>query len=161
MLLFESGSGSSVNKAKLVKNDIGVYHSSETETTSPQATINSNEFLENRYESVVLDQGYALVNKNTITGPGNVGIQLIQYDNPAAEEVQAFGPKGKGTEDTITKMSGYAVEGHSDNEPGDQFGSFTITNSAISGNPPGASVSESVFSNNPSKLKIITTSTDH
>jgi hypothetical protein len=58
------------------------------------------------------------------------------------------------------KMSGFAVEGSSDNEPSDQFGSFTITKSKISGNPLGATVARSVFTNNPTKLKIFVTPSD-
>jgi nitrous oxidase accessory protein NosD len=156
VLFYEAGSGSSVAKANLSKNDIGVYHSSKEETTKPQVGINSNTLSENRYEGVVLDQGYAVVNKNTITGPANVGIMLLQY---AGGEPQAFGPRGKGSEDTISGMTVHAVEGLSDNEPGDQFGSFTITKSAISGNP-APTVAGSVFTNNPEKLKIITTASD-
>jgi hypothetical protein len=57
-------------------------------------------------------------------------------------------------------MSVHAVEGLSDLQPADQFGSFKITLSQISNNPTGASVSESVFTNNPSKLPIITTGSD-
>jgi hypothetical protein len=83
-----------------------------------------------------------------------VGIWLLQYEG------QQFGPRGKGTSDTIEGQSRYAIEGLSDNEQADEYGSFTITKSKISGNPPGAGVMESVFTNNPSKLAIITNQTD-
>jgi hypothetical protein len=154
VLLYEAGSGTTVTKAKITKNDIGIYHSSEVETTTPQATLNSNELLENRYMGILLDQGYVSMNKNKITGPGDVGIELIQYAG------QAFGVKGKGSEDTVSGMSSYAVFGNSDLNAGDQFGSFTIAHSQISGNPLGANVEESVSTNNPSKLKIITSASD-
>jgi hypothetical protein len=154
VLLYEAGSGTAVTKAKITKNDIGIYHSSEVETTSPQATLNSDELLENRYIGILLDQGYASMNKDTITGPGDVGIELIQYAG------QAFGVKGKGNEDTVSGMSSYAVFGNSDLNAGDQFGSFTIAKSAISGNPSGADLEESVSTNNPTKLRIITNSSD-
>ncbi|MEA2313506.1 MAG: hypothetical protein QOI03_198 [Solirubrobacteraceae bacterium] len=156
VLFYEAASGSSVVKGNLSKNDIGIYHSSKEETTKPQASLSSNTLSENRYEGVLLDQGYAVVNKDTITGPANVGIMLLQY---AGGEPQLFGPRGKGSEDTISGMTVHAVEGLSDNEPGDQFGSFTITKSAISGNP-APTVAGSVFTNNPEKLKIITTASD-
>jgi hypothetical protein len=55
-------------------------------------------------------------------------------------------------------MTKYAVEGCSEVNPADQFGSFTITKSKISGNP--GSVSGSVFTNNSPKLPIFTTSSD-
>jgi hypothetical protein len=67
---------------------------------------------------------------------------------------QEFGPRGTGSEDTITGMSKYAIEGLSDNQATDQFGSFTISKSKITGNPPFATVEESVFTNSPEKLKI-------
>jgi hypothetical protein len=53
-------------------------------------------------------------------------------------------------------MSKWAVQGYSDNEPGDKYGSFTISKSQISNNPSGASVSESVTTNNEPLLKIFT-----
>jgi hypothetical protein len=100
----------------------------------------------------VLDQGVGTVNKNTING-GNVGIQLIQYAG------QAFGPKGTGSGDTITGAKQFAVEGLSDKLPADEFGTFTITKSKISGNP-GPTPAESVYTNNPKRLQIITTPSD-
>jgi hypothetical protein len=118
-------------------------------------TITSDKLVEDRYEGVQLDQGYAAINKDTITGPANIGIQLIQYEG------QAFGPRGTGNEDTVSSMKSYAVEGLSDKAAGDQFGSFKITNSTISNNPSGATVAGSVFTNNPTKLPIITTATDN
>lgn len=112
-----------------------------------------------RYAAVMLGQGYALVNKDKMSG-GAVGVLLLQFEGaqewPVAQE---FGPRGKGSEDTITGMSKYAIEGLSDNLSNDQFGSFTITNSTIGGNP-GATAAGSVFTNNPAKLKIVTTASD-
>jgi hypothetical protein len=150
VLFYEQAKGSSVTKSTINENDIGVYHFAATEVNQPQATITSNLMENDRYETVLLDQGYAQVSKNTLTN-GKVGIQLLQY---AGAEPQAFGPRGTGVEDTITGMSRYAIEGLSDNQPADQFGSFTISKSKISGNPPSATVAESVFTNNPEKLKI-------
>lgn len=153
VLFFEEAKGSFVTKSKIAENDIGVYHLAQTEVNAPAASITANTLEGDRYESVVLDQGYALVNKDEMS-KGNIGIQLIQYAG------QAFGPRGTGSEDTVKEMSGFAVEGSSDNEPSDQFGSFTITKSKISGNPPAATVAGSVFTNNPTKLKIFVTPSD-
>ena len=148
VLLIEEAKGTSVSKSTIEHNDIGVYHLSAVETTRPQASISGNTLLEDRDEAVVLDQGFATVNENTITGPGNIGIQLLQYSG------QAFGPKGTGNKDTITNMSEWAIQGLSDLSPSDEFGSFTITNSKISNNP-GATPEGSVTTNNPSKLPIV------
>jgi hypothetical protein len=52
-------------------------------------------------------------------------------------------------------MTKRGIEGLSDVSPSDQFGSFTITKSKLRSNPKGASLNESVFTNNPSKLHII------
>ena len=71
---------------------------------------------------------------------------------------QEFGPKGTGSEDTITEMSKYSIEGLSDGSASDQFGSFGSQKSSISGS--FGSVGAAVHTNNVSKLPIITTSTD-
>jgi Right handed beta helix region len=146
VLFVEEAKGTSVTTSNINENDLGVYHYAAIEPTTPMATVSSNKMDNNRDEGVVLDQGYAVVNKNEIAG-GNVGIQLIQYEG------QAFGPKGKGSGDTITGTK-WAVEGLSDEKPGDEFGKFTIANSKISGNP-GGTPATSVRTNNPSKLEIV------
>jgi hypothetical protein len=148
VLLIEEAKGTSVTKSTLRENDIGFYHLAGVETTKPQATIVSSKLEANRYEGVTLDQGFATVNKDEITGPGNVGIQVLQYEG------QSFGPKGTGTEDKVSGMTAWAVEGLSDLAPGDEAGSFKISNSAISGNP-GPTPKESVHTNNQPKLPII------
>jgi nitrous oxidase accessory protein NosD len=155
VLLLEEAKGSSVTKSTIAHNDIGVYHLAAEETTKPQAAITGNSLLEDRDEGVTLDQGFATVNENTITGPGNVGIQLLQYHfEENGETFQPFGPRGTGNKDTISNMSKWAIQGLSDLNPADEFGSFTVTNSAISGNP-GLTPAESVTTNNPSKLQIV------
>src|SRR5207247_4179585 len=111
-----------------------VYSESKEETTKPQVAITSNTLVENRYEGVVLDAGYTTVNKDTITGPANLGIALLQYEG------QPFGPRGTGSEDVIEGMTTHAMEGVSDKAAGDQFGSFKIIKSKISNNPTGANV---------------------
>jgi hypothetical protein len=147
VLFIAEAKGTSVMTSNINENDLGVYHYAAIEPTTPMANVSVNKILNNRDEGVVLDQGYAVVNKNEIAG-GNVGIQLIQYKG------QEFGPKGKGSEDTIIHMSRWAVEGLSDNMSGDEFGKFTISKSQISHNP-GATPATSVHTNNPSQLEIV------
>jgi hypothetical protein len=146
VLFAEEAKGSTVSKSVINENDIGFYNYSVTEENKPQATITGNTMENDRFEGVELDQGFAAVNKNVIR-KGNVGIQMIQYGS------QTLGPRGTGTEDTIEAMKVFAIEGLSDSQPTDQFGSFTISNSKISGNP-GATPATSVSTNNPAKLKI-------
>jgi nitrous oxidase accessory protein NosD len=153
VLFYLQAPGSSVTTSTINENDLGVSHISAAETTKPQVTISSDTFLKDRYAAVMLGQGYATVNRDTME-EGNVGVLLLQYAG------QEFGPKGTGSEDKIHKMTKYAVEGLSDLSASDQFGSFTITKSEISGNPTGATVAQSVFTNNPGKLKIILTPSD-
>ncbi len=152
VLFYLGAKGSSVTNSHINENDIGAYQYAEKEENKPWTTINSNVMNKDRYEAVALDQGYASVNKNEMSN-GEVGIQLLQYEG------QTFGPRGKGSNDEITGMSRWAIEGLSDNLPADQFGSFTIAKSKISGNP-GATVPGSVSTNNPTKLKIFTNNTD-
>ncbi len=161
VLFDREGTGSSVGSSHINENDLGVSNISGSETTKPQVTINSDFMEGDLYAAVMLGQGYATVSKDEMSG-GAVGVLLLQYWAPPTQEwppSQEFGPRGTGTEDKISGMAKYAIEGFSDNNPGDQFGSFTITKSKISGNP-GATPATSVSTNNPGKLKIVTNSTD-
>ncbi len=81
VLLYGAATGTTLSKSSISDNDMGVYYSSTaaTEPSSPEVTISGNQFSGTADEQILLDQGYALVNKNTISGPGNVGIQTIQY----------------------------------------------------------------------------------
>jgi hypothetical protein len=148
VLFFEQAKGSSVTKSTINGNDLGVSHIAESGAEEAQASISEDTLENDRYASVMLGQGFATVNSDKMTG-GSVGILLLQFAS------QAFGPNGTGTNDTIRKMTKHAVEGVSDLSPSDKFGSFLITHSRISGNPPGASKKESVFTNNPEKLQIL------
>jgi hypothetical protein len=161
VLFYKEGEGSSVAKSHINENDLGVSHIAASETTKPQASITSDVMEGDRYAAVMLGQGFATVGKDEMLN-GAVGILLLQYWAPPSQEwppSQEFGPRGTGQEDKISGMTKYAIEGLSDNSTNDQFGSFTITKSQISGNP-GPTPKESVFSNNPGKLKIVTNSTD-
>jgi hypothetical protein len=146
VLFYLAGLGSSVSTSTINENDLGVSHISASETNQPQVMITSNTLVKDRYAGVMLGQGYAAVKKNTIE-EGSVGILALQFAG------QEFGPRGTGIEDKIHKMTKYAVEGLSDLNPSDQFGSVTMSKSEVSGNP-GATPASSVFTNYPEKLKI-------
>lgn len=154
VLFYGAAEGSSVTKSIVDNNDFGVYYQdgSPTAPTSSQLTISSNKLTDDRYASVGLDQGWATVNGDELEG-GKVGIVVYQYNE------QQYGPKGTGSGDTIKGMSEWAVQGSSDENPADHPGSFSIVKSAISGNPFGASVSNSVTSNS-KNLSITTASSD-
>jgi len=154
ILFFGAAAGSKVSNSTIDGNDIGVYayDASASAPSGPQVTITDDTFAGDRYEGVVLDQGWATVNSDTIEN-GDVGIQLLQYAG------QSYGAKGTGARDTIKGMSDWAVQGLSDeNAAEDRPGSFAITSSKLSGNP-GATVAESVHSNS-SSLVITTARSD-
>ncbi len=145
MIVFEESAGPSVNKSSFENDDIGAYYG---ESGTATITISSSKFLNDIYDGVFLEEGNAVLNKDTFDG-GEDGIGISQ----SASETN--GPTGSGSNDKIENMSSYAVVGFSDNAAGDPPGQFKISNSKISNNPPGASVQHSVFSESNS-LEIIT-----
>ncbi len=154
ILFFGAAAGSSVSKSTISDSDIGVYtYDGSTEApTSSQVTISDDTLTDDRYESIALDQGWTTVKDDTLEG-GAVGIQLLQYAG------QSYGPVGAGSGDTISGMHDWAVQGYSDENAADLPGSFSIVKSTLSGNPSGASVSNSVTSNSKS-LAITTAKSD-
>jgi Periplasmic copper-binding protein (NosD) len=128
ILFFEAASGSQVKGSTINGNDYGIYNFLGAE--SSKTTIASDTLKGNRYWGIALDQGSASLSGNTISGPGNVGIQLNQYEG------QAFGAHGTGKTEAITGMSLCALEGISDNKLSDFPASLTITKSVgkFSGN---------------------------
>jgi hypothetical protein len=127
-VLFDGAArGSKVTASTLTENDIGAYFvsSSATQPHTPEVTISQDELSADRYEGVALDQGDASVKNDTIAGPGNIGIELFQYEG------QAYAPTSSASGDTIENMSGAAVEVQSDKAAGDRPGSFTIGNSSF------------------------------
>jgi hypothetical protein len=153
VLFIGAANGSSVSKSHINGNDVGVYTESETETeptepAAPQIVVKQNTLESDRYESILVSQGWASLTKNKLIG-GNVGIQLLQTGS------ETYGPKATALKDKISGMSVWAVQGRSDNEPSDPFGSITIAKSHLSENP-GPTVAESVESDNVAKLKVIT-----
>jgi hypothetical protein len=131
VLFYLAGGGSSVKSSTISGNDIGVYNM--TNAAGAKTTVSGDTFTANRYWGVALDEGSALVSNNTISGPGLVGIQIVQYAKfeqfHSPSRGQAFGATGTGKADAISGMTQCAVEGFSDNEPGDIAGSLTLTKS--------------------------------
>jgi len=153
ILFYGAAAGSTVSASTVNENDIGVYYedSAATAPVGSEASIANSTLTNDRYESVVIGQGWATVNGNTLNG-GNIGIALLQYHG------ESYGPKGTGKSDTVEHMKDRAVLGASDKQA-DPAGSFSIANSRISGNPEGAGVTGSVFSESAS-LNIFTTPSD-
>jgi hypothetical protein len=106
--------------------------------TKSITSVTGDHFSNNRDESVVLDQGFATLSGDTISGPAPA-IQLLQYNG------QTFGVKGTAAHMTITGTT-TAVQVHSDLNAGDIAGSFKISGSSFGG---GAVVNE-----NPAKFTI-------
>jgi hypothetical protein len=140
---YEGAEGSSLKASTLSGNDVGAEAYGPT-VDGP--TISTDKFTGDRYESVSIGEGRATITSDTMSG-GNVGISLLQFEG------QEYPIAGTGLHDTITGMSQWAVFGRSDKAAGDKAGEFSITASKISGNP-GVRPLESVFSENPTSLKI-------
>jgi hypothetical protein len=150
---YGAAAGSSLKSSDITENDAGVENedTSATEPSAAQVTLSGDTIAKNRYEGVLLNQGWAKVDDSDISD-SDVGIEAIQIgEGPFA---QAYGPKATAAGDTITGMSEWALAGLSDNTAGDKPGSISIKKSAISGNP-GPTVAESVHTNNPAELPII------
>ncbi len=128
LLFFGAAPGSSVTSTELAGNDIGAYYYSTAakQPSSPELTLSKDAFTGNRYEGVVLDQGDALIKGGTITGPGNVGIDLLQYEGQTlASQSSATGVRIEG------QSVGVKVE--SDKGAKDTAGRFVLSKSTLSG----------------------------
>ena len=145
MIIFEESVGPKITNSTFENDDVGIYY---TESGTATLTVTGSKFVGDTFDGVFFEEGDVVLNKDTFNG-GEDGIGLYQNSG------ETSGPTGTGTGDKIENMSSYAVIGFSDNEPGDPPGSFKITSSKISNNPPGASVQHSVFSESNS-LEIIT-----
>jgi hypothetical protein len=142
LIFFEAATGSKVSNSTISNDDIGVDYE---ESGTSHLGVSGSKFEGNRYTSVFILEGNVSVSKSTMNG-GEDGIDLDQFAG------ESNGPTGTATGDPIENMSSYAVIGFSDKSPSDPPGTFRIINSKISNNPPGASVSESVFSESPTLL---------
>jgi hypothetical protein len=84
-------------------------------------------FSGNRYEGVALEEGKALLNDDTINGPGLVGVALYQFEGSlSASESSA-------TKLTINGQSEAAIKVESDKQPGDKPGKFTVSHFSHTG----------------------------
>lgn len=128
VLFLGAAPGSSVASTELAGNDIGTYYFSEAakQPASPELTLSKDSFVGNRYEGVVLDQGDALIKGGTITGPGNVGIDLLQYAG------QTLASQSSASSVHVEGQS-VAVDVESDKAAGDKPGKFVLTKSTLSG----------------------------
>src|ERR1700677_4924535 len=149
---YGAAEGSSISGSYLSENDAGVenFDTSATAPTSPQVLLASDTITHNRYEDVLLNQGWASIKGGTISD-SPVGVDALQIgEGPGA---QAYGPKGSVSHVTFTGLTEWAVLGDSDNAAGDKPGYVATKGSAVSGNP-GATVATSVHTDNPASLKI-------
>jgi hypothetical protein len=153
---FGAAAGSSIKSSDLTENDAGVeaFDTAASEPTSSQVSIDTSTITANRYEDVLLNQGFATVNGDTISD-SRVGVEAIQIAEGAF--AQTYGPKGSLSGDTFSGLTEWAVAGDSDNAPGDLPGSISVKKSAVSGNP-GPTVEGSLHTNNAAKLPITTKS---
>jgi hypothetical protein len=131
ILFYEAASGSTVKSSTIDGNDIGIYNT--LSGAGATTAIKGNTLKANRYWGVAIDEGTANLNSNTISGPGLAGVQIVQYAKHEQfhepSRGQAAGARGIGKSDTISGMTKCAIEGLSDNEPGDLAGSLTLANS--------------------------------
>jgi parallel beta-helix repeat protein len=75
ILLAGAGAGTTVMGNPVSANDIGIYNLADGATT-----LSGNTLMNNRFEGIVLDEGNAAIDSNTID-PGNVGILVVSFFN--------------------------------------------------------------------------------
>ncbi len=129
VLFYGAASGSSVATSTLSENDIGAYYdsTSKTQPASPEVTFTKDVLTSNRYESFVLEQGKALLNKDTINGSGAVGIDLVQTAG------QTLASESSATHTKVEDQSDAAIKVESDKSVKDIPGSFDFTDGTFSG----------------------------
>jgi parallel beta-helix repeat protein len=137
ILFYEAAGGSSVKNSTINGNDIGIYNL--LNSASAKTTLSGNTLKGNRYWGIALDEGSAKINNNVLSGPGKAGIQIVQYAQHEQfhepSRGQATGASGTGKSDAVSGME-CALEGLSDNAPGDQPASLALKTSVskFSGN---------------------------
>jgi len=102
----------------------------------PVVSIDADTITNNRYEGVVLDQGWAAIVGDSISG-GNVGIGALQYSSLTfpPDNGQTYAANGTATLDTIRGAAVAAIEVESDDAAsGDYRGTLTVTASDLRGN---------------------------
>lgn len=127
LLFCGAAPGSNVLSSTISGNDIGTYYASESKSqpTSPELVLSKDAFSANRYEGIVLDQGDATLKGNTISGPGEVGVEIYQYEG------QTLSSQSSATSTKIEDMSEAAVRVASDKAAGDIAGKFTLAKSVF------------------------------
>lgn len=127
LLFYGAAPGSNVSSSTISGNDIGAYYDSESasQPASAELVLSKDAFSSNRYEGVALDQGEASLKSNTISGPGEVGIEIYQYKG------QTLSSQSSASSTKIEGMSEAAVRVASDKSPSDIAGKFTLTKSTF------------------------------
>jgi hypothetical protein len=130
VLFYGAAAGSSVTGSSINANDIGVYNAEDSATapSAPVVSISGDSLVNDRYEGVLLDQGWASISADVIRG-GNVGVQALQYAG------QSYGANGNMSADVITGESVAAVQVYSDHAAsGDLPGVLNIQLCVLDGN---------------------------
>jgi hypothetical protein len=130
LLFFGAGPGSTVSASTIGGNDIGTYYVSESasQPSQPELSLSKDVYSANRYEGVLLDQGDAVLKGLTINGPGEIGIELQQYEG------QILSSQSSAASTKIEGMSEAGIRVASDKAPGDIPGKFSLSKSTFSGN---------------------------
>ena len=130
LLFFGAAPGSTVSSSTLSGNDIGTYYVSESSSqpTKPELALSKDVYTGNRYEGVSLDQGDAVLKGLRINGPGEVGIELLQYEG------QTLSSQSSATSTKIEGMSEAGIRVASDNAAGDIPGKFSLSKTMFNGN---------------------------
>jgi hypothetical protein len=130
LLFYGAAVGSKVSSSTSSDNDIGAYYvsMSATQPTKPELKLISSHLTSNRFEGAVLEQGDAGLTRDTITGAGAVGIDVVQSAS------QHFADDSTASGCTIEGMTTAAVAITTDQLSGDPSGIFTIKGSSISKN---------------------------
>ncbi len=127
LMFYGAAPGSTVKSSTLSGNDIGAYYASEdaSQPASPELVLSKDVFSGNRYEGVALDQGKASLKSDTISGPGEIGVEIYQYEG------QTLSSQSSAASTRIEGMSEAGVRVSSDKAAGDIAGKFTLTKSTF------------------------------
>jgi hypothetical protein len=127
VLFIGAARGSGIARSTLTGNDIGIYNVSTAPRAprSPTVSITGDRFRGDRHEAIVLDQGFAAIDRDEILGGGAVGIQILQ------DSLQSYAARGRASSDRIMGMSRAAVQVLSDHAIGDPPGSSIIARSVV------------------------------
>jgi hypothetical protein len=129
VLFYEAAAGSYVASSTLDENDIGAYFDSTSEhiSASPEATFAKDVLTSNRYEGFVLEQGRALLSRDTVNGGGDVGIDLVQ------SKAQTAASESSATHTKVEDQTVAAIKVESDKSAEDKPGSFDFTDGTFNG----------------------------